>query len=53
MGRIGRITPAGVITEFAIPTPFAGPNRITAGPLGNVWFTETYGNKIGAFHAKP
>src|SRR5262249_56583218 len=34
--RIGRITPAGVVTEFAAGiTPNSGPNEITAGPDGN------------------
>lgn len=46
-GRIGRITTAGVITEFAILTPFSGPIEITTGPDGNLWFTEQGGNKIG------
>ena len=45
--KIGRITPAGVITEFAIPTGGSGPYEITAGPDGNLWFTESLGNKIG------
>ena len=35
---------AGTITEF--PTG-GGPKFITAGPDGNVWFTEFDGNKIG------
>src|SRR5471030_2105360 len=36
-GKIGRITPLGVVTEFS-----AGvfPVGITAGPDGNVWFTD-------------
>src|SRR5262249_10953894 len=37
--RIGRITPAGVVTDFAI-TPGSSPQEITAGPDGNLWFTE-------------
>jgi streptogramin lyase len=45
--QIDRITPGGVITEFAIPTPESEPAGITGGPDGNVWFTETSGNKIG------
>ncbi len=45
--RIGKITTAGVITDFPVPTPFSNPARITAGPDGNLWFTETLGNKIG------
>jgi virginiamycin B lyase len=40
---IGRITPAGKITEFSHclrPMPeYAGPNFLTPGPDGNVWFT--------------
>ena len=44
--KIGRITPAGVITEF--PTPSAsGPDGITTGPDGNLWYAGFNGNKIG------
>src|SRR5438552_18437025 len=32
--------------EFPIPTIDAAPYGITAGPDGNIWFTE-YANKIG------
>ena len=35
------------IAEFPIPTADPGPSRITAGPDGNLWFTEYQGNKIG------
>jgi len=46
--RIGRITPAGVVTEFSVGiTPTAGPFGITAGPDGNLWFTEWGGGHIG------
>jgi len=45
--KIGRITPAGGITEFTIPTASSFPFGITAGPDGNLWFTEADGNKIG------
>ncbi len=46
---IGRITPdpPHTITEFALPTPGAGPVGITVGPDGNLWFTEFGGHKIG------
>ena len=52
VGKIGRITPAGVITEFTIPeTPMTSYSSlafgITAGPDGNLWFTEPEPNKIG------
>ena len=47
--KIGRITPAGIITEFPIPTPHSSPDgsEITAGPDGNLWFAENAANKIG------
>ena len=46
--RIGRITPAGAITEFTAGiTAGSGPFGITAGPDGNLWFTEIDGNRIG------
>jgi streptogramin lyase len=38
---IGRITPAGEITEFTAGlAPSAVPSAITAGPDGNLWFTD-------------
>jgi streptogramin lyase len=41
-GKIGRITPAGKITEFSLPNPQSTPTpiMITAGPGGNLYFTE-------------
>jgi streptogramin lyase len=44
---IGRITPAGVITEFKVPTNFSQPLGITVGPDGNIWFTEATRNALG------
>ena len=35
------------ISEFPIPTSNSQPMNITAGPDGNLWFTERAGNKIG------
>ena len=35
------------ITEFAIPTTNSGPQDITAGPDGNLWFTENAANEVG------
>ena len=40
---IGRITPAGVVSTFPVPTAHVGPNQITAGADGNLWFTEDAG----------
>ena len=37
MSRVGRVTPSGAITEFAVPGTVGGPESITAGPDGNVW----------------
>jgi eukaryotic-like serine/threonine-protein kinase len=39
--------PNGTITEFPVPTASSSPSGITAGPDGNLWFTEYDGNKIG------
>src|SRR6266581_5076413 len=35
------------ITEYPIPTANSNPAVITAGPDGNLWFTELSANKIG------
>jgi streptogramin lyase len=46
-GKIGRITPAGVITEFSAGlTPGSQPAEITAGPDGNLWFTDQFPDRI-------
>ena len=37
---IGKITPAGVITEVTRTSAGAVPSKITTGPDGNLWFTE-------------
>ena len=34
------------ITEYPIPTPGSDPQLISAGPDGNLWFTEQVGNKV-------
>ena len=44
--RIGRITPAGVVSTFEL-APFSYPNRIIAGPDGNLWFTQGFDAYIG------
>jgi streptogramin lyase len=41
-GRVARVTPSGVITEFDPPS--LGSAYITAGPDGNLWFTG--GDKV-------
>ncbi|MDQ5858566.1 MAG: hypothetical protein M3542_09880 [Acidobacteriota bacterium] len=42
--KIGRITTAGVVTEFPVP---GTPLGITSGPDGALWFTESLESKIG------
>jgi streptogramin lyase len=56
---IGRITPSGTIKEFPVPPTEvvlpppaptvrgSGESGITAGPDGNLWFTEWLADKIG------
>jgi len=39
-----KVLPAG---SFAIPTADADATSLIAGPDGNLWFAERYGNKIG------
>jgi streptogramin lyase len=34
-------------TEYPLPTGNSSPWGIAAGPDGNLWFTESSGNKIG------
>jgi streptogramin lyase len=50
-GRIGRVTPAGAITEFTVPAPAqGGPSflgEITSGPDGALWFIEHQGGRVG------
>jgi len=36
-----RITPAGTVTEFPIPSAATDPHGMTPGPDGAIWFTET------------
>jgi streptogramin lyase len=55
--KVGEINPSThAVSEFAVPTPLpspppfpppAGPWDITAGPDGNLWFTENAQGQIG------
>jgi virginiamycin B lyase len=38
--KIGRITTAGVISEYSLAAGQRSPQRITTGPDGALWFTE-------------
>jgi virginiamycin B lyase len=42
-GALAQVT----ITEFPVPTANSRPYTIVPGPDGNLWFTESNGNKIG------
>lgn len=44
--KVGRITAAGVITEFPIPGA-QGLCGITTGPDGNLWFTDEFAGFVG------
>ncbi|HEV7492332.1 virginiamycin B lyase family protein [Baekduia sp.] len=44
---IARVTPAGTVTSFPVPTAAASPYAVAAGPDGNVWFTERSAGRIG------
>jgi streptogramin lyase len=37
------------VTQWAVPTPSAGPWGIAIDPKGTIWFTEHYANQIGSF----
>jgi virginiamycin B lyase len=45
--KIGRITTAGVITEFSLPSNRDQATSIIAGPDGNLWFAENATRTIG------
>jgi virginiamycin B lyase len=45
--KIGRITPKGEITEFAVPTAESQPYGVAFDKKGNVWFTESGADKVG------
>ncbi len=44
---IGKISPTGTITTYNLPTTDGAPSQIAVGPDGNLWFTESFGDKIG------
>jgi streptogramin lyase len=45
--EIGRVTTAGAITKFAVPTAASGVHGIIAAGDGNLWFTENLAGKLG------
>jgi streptogramin lyase len=44
---IGRITTAGAVSSYTVPTANYGASGIVSGPDGALWFTEFSANKIG------
>ena len=47
-GTAAAAIPAGNVAEFSAGiTPGAGLGTVVAGPDGNLWFTETTGDRIG------
>jgi streptogramin lyase len=46
-GQIGRVTTAGMITEFPLSSAASQPYFICAGPDGAMWFTEFAADRLG------
>ncbi|HET7466110.1 MAG TPA: choice-of-anchor D domain-containing protein, partial [Candidatus Dormibacteraeota bacterium] len=46
LNMVGKITPAGVITQFPVPATGAGSRSITVGPDGNFWIATTLPDSI-------
>ncbi|HEY5095620.1 MAG TPA: hypothetical protein VII69_10920 [Candidatus Eremiobacteraceae bacterium] len=44
LDQIARITPAGTVTEVKVS---GTPTSVTAGPEGNIWFTQENPTAIG------
>ena len=40
-GKFGRVTPSGVVTEFALPPGLFTATALTVGPDGNLWLNAT------------
>jgi streptogramin lyase len=45
-GAIARVTKAGVVTEFPVPTP-GDPEDVAAGPDGNIWYVDSAVDVVG------
>lgn len=45
--QIMRITPAGEMTEYEVPTRASSPTDIAVDAKGTVWFVEFRGSKVG------
>ncbi len=49
----GMLLPAGTITQFTTPTQNSAPVGIALGADGNIYFTESAGDKIGELSTQP
>jgi len=49
---VAKVTTSGVFTEYPIPTASSIPRDITAGPDGNLWFTEVSSTSLPSSVAK-
>ena len=47
IGHVGRITPEGVITHFALSGQNSSATGVAGGADGNVWFTNPGANTVG------
>ena len=45
-GRVSKLTSSGVLTEYSSPGANSSPSAITAGPDGNLWFTDPGTNQV-------
>ena len=45
-GRVSKLTNSGVLTEYSSPAVNSSPSAITAGPDGNLWFTDPGTNQV-------
>src|SRR6185312_14321574 len=52
LNYIGRVTPAGHLTKFIIPSPGAASFGITSDREGDIWFTENFNNIIGRLRTR-
>jgi virginiamycin B lyase len=52
-GLVGRVTPGGLITQLALPSPGSNPDGITAGPGRTIWIAETGVDAIARIVLQP